>query len=146
MDPKRVRPFDPPANREVTMHTISLDRFIRRLTLVALLAAVACSDERAAGVVIVNNGVLRLGSLTITEEGFISQPQSPGVVVLFRTTEVFCPRLMGCGTAAPGDTGRVGNAYVITVAQRLRRIGSFDVSRPDSALIQQWKARRVSTK
>ncbi len=100
---------------------------ILAIVLICLFACAGCKTK-SKGVTIAQDGHLKVGSMSVGENGEVSGGWGPGIVVLFRTT----------GKVPNGKSGNAGTAYVITEKDELREIGKFDQSKSDEELVKEW--------
>lgn len=102
------------------------------LCLGTLILVAGCANwKQAKGVMIVTNGDIKVVNVTV-ENGQVPPAWAPGMVVLFRTTETVKPAFL---LQVPvGETGKAGEAYVVTDDYKLRKIGDFDLESSDEKL------------
>ena len=107
------------------------------LCLGALTIVLTCAKTKTAkGVMVVENGQTRIVTMSLQEgPGNVTELPllwDPGMVVLFRTTETVKP--LPALKVPEGETGKAGEAYVVTDDYKLRKIGEFDLKKSDQEL------------
>ncbi len=101
-----------------------------QLGILAVLAIclAGCGNKRhVKGMMIYNDGRITPGSLKIDSDGTIPLPDSPGVVILFRTD----------GKTPNGEAGKAGEVYQVDDNRKLVKIGTFDSGKSDDQLINE---------